>query len=231
MRMKRISVITINYNNSIGLKSTIESVINQNYKDVEYLVIDGGSNDESISILNYYNEGINFFCSEPDNGVYDAMNKGLDKCTGEFVVFMNSGDTFASNTVLSEISSLLTDYDFIYGDKIDSLSNSIIKAKPHTTLNSGIMFACHQSMIFRKSELRYDLKYKIYSDYDFVCKNFKKYNRLYYFNKPISIYEGGGISAQVTWQKRIDKYSAVFNHFGFYCFLKSVINRVVKGVE
>ena len=90
----KISIITINYNNFEGLKKTIKSVINQTWKDYEYIVIDGGSNDGSVEYLKSLDNTINFWVSEADNGVYHAMNKGINKANGEYLLFLNSGDHF-----------------------------------------------------------------------------------------------------------------------------------------
>ena len=101
--MAKYTIITINYNNGKGLRSTIESVINQTFDDVEYIIVDGGSTDNSVDIIKDFSERINFWVSERDGGVYSAMNKGLHHAHGEYVNFMNSGDTFYSPHVLEEI--------------------------------------------------------------------------------------------------------------------------------
>ncbi|WP_455671779.1 glycosyltransferase family 2 protein [Phocaeicola sp.] len=106
--MPKISIITINYNNSIGLEKTIRSVINQTYTNYEYIVIDGNSTDGSKEIIKKYDADINFWVSEPDKGIYNAMNKGILKSSGTYLIFMNSGDSFYNNTVLANVDSLLT---------------------------------------------------------------------------------------------------------------------------
>ena len=103
--MAKYTIITINYNNGKELRRTIESVINQTLTDFEHVVIDGGSTDDSISIIKEYADRIDFWISERDKGVYNAMNKGLSHAHGEYVNFMNSGDSFYSPTVLEEIDS------------------------------------------------------------------------------------------------------------------------------
>lgn len=101
--MKKISVITINYNNREGLEKTIKSVVSQTYLDMEYIVIDGGSTDGSIEVIDTYAKHFAYSCSEQDKGTYDAMNKGIAKATGDYVLFLNSGDVFCNKDVLQSI--------------------------------------------------------------------------------------------------------------------------------
>src|SRR5512145_3080868 len=88
----RISIITVNLNNSIGLERTISSVVNQNFCDFEYIIIDGARTEGRLNVIKRYNERLKFWISEPDKGIYDAMNKGLLKATGDYLLFLNSGD-------------------------------------------------------------------------------------------------------------------------------------------
>lgn len=112
----KISVITVNYNNKLGLRKTIKSVISQTYKDLEFIVIDGGSTDGSIDIIKEHETKINFWISELDNGIYHAMNKGIAKATGDYLLFLNSGDYFFENSVLVELIKNSNQEDLICGD-------------------------------------------------------------------------------------------------------------------
>lgn len=96
----KISVITINYNNHDGLKKTIQSVVSQSYNDIEYIIIDGGSTDGSVDLIKEYNDKIDYWISETDNGCYHAMNKGVKVASGEYVIFMNSGDYFYADDII-----------------------------------------------------------------------------------------------------------------------------------
>lgn len=98
-----VTVITISYNAEAIIERTILSVINQTYPAVEYIIIDGGSTDSTVDIIEKYANKVTYWISEPDNGIYDAMNKGLDIATGKWVSFMNSGDYYYSNNVLDAI--------------------------------------------------------------------------------------------------------------------------------
>lgn len=104
----KYSIITINFNNCDGLRKTIESVIDQRFQDFEYIIIDGGSTDGSVEVIKEYVDRIDYWVSEPDNGVYNAMNKGIIKAKGEYINFLNSGDYFNNTNVLSDIAKIIT---------------------------------------------------------------------------------------------------------------------------
>ena len=114
--MQKLSIITINYNNFEGLNRTLKSVINQNLKNFEYIVIDGGSTDGSKELIEKYADKISYWVSEPDRGIYHAMNKGIVKASGEYLLFMNSGDLFYNNFILNEVIDDISKYDLIYFD-------------------------------------------------------------------------------------------------------------------
>ena len=166
----RYSVITINYNNLEGLKRTTESVVCQTYNDFEFIIIDGGSTDGSIDIIREYEQHITYWVSEKDHGVYHAMNKGVAQAHGDYCIFMNSGDSFHSPTVLES----LKDY------QADIICGKVIKGNDTTA--SGLTRASitlvdlmrgslpHQAMLIRRELLikhPYDEHYKILSDWKF----------------------------------------------------------------
>lgn len=111
----KFSIITVNYNNKEGLRKTIESVISQTFRDFEFIVIDGGSDDGSVDVLKEYDSYITYWISEKDKGIYNAMNKGILKSTGDYLNFMNSGDCYYSPNVLENVNKYKTDSDFIVG--------------------------------------------------------------------------------------------------------------------
>lgn len=112
----KLSIITINYNNASGLEDTIKSVITQTWQDFEYIVIDGGSTDGSKEIIQSYTDKISYWVSESDKGIYNAMNKGILKAKGEYLLFLNSGDTLYNRDVLNNIFATPYDQDIIYGN-------------------------------------------------------------------------------------------------------------------
>ena len=153
--MAKYTIITINYNNGKGLRSTIESVINQTFDDVEYIIVDGGSTDNSVDIIKDFSERINFWVSERDGGVYSAMNKGLHHAHGEYVNFMNSGDTFYSPHVLEEIDRQMGDADILFGNVCDAATGKLyggIKAdRDITFLTLKKEILCHQGTFYRRT--------------------------------------------------------------------------------
>ena len=106
--MKQISIITINYNNASGLEKTIRSVVEQTYNEYEYIIIDGASSDKSKEVIQEYQRYIDFWCSEKDSGIYNAMNKGIQKASGEYLLFLNSGDVLNNSAVLADIHGFLS---------------------------------------------------------------------------------------------------------------------------
>ncbi len=218
----KISIITINYNNGHGLENTLKSIINlEQGKGLYYesIIIDGGSNDISLSIIEKYSNIIKFSVSEKDNGIYDAMNKGINHAEGDWLIFMNSGDCFYNANVLTNI------YDsgyfnlpvekamLLYGDKIQN--GIILKSLCFKAINYGVLPACHQSMFFRNIGIRYNIKYKIYSDFDYFLEYHSKYkNEILYLDMVISNTESDGISAHSLKQKRKDKMYICFKRFG-----------------
>lgn len=117
----KLSIITINYNNSSGLRKTIESVMSQTSHDYEYIVIDGGSTDGSIEIIKEYSAKITYWVSEPDRGIYEAMNKGIRAAKGHYLQFLNSGDWLASSGVIAKMIENMPDCSIFYGNMLKQL--------------------------------------------------------------------------------------------------------------
>ncbi|HDY89306.1 MAG TPA: glycosyltransferase, partial [bacterium] len=112
-----LSIITVTYNAEACLEKTIQSVINQTYKNIEYIIIDGGSSDKTLSIIKKYKKYIKYCISEPDKGIYDAMNKGIKIAKGDYINFLNAGDFYYENNVLSYLfDNLDKSVDLLYGD-------------------------------------------------------------------------------------------------------------------
>ena len=182
--MSTISVITITYNAECSLEATIKNVVSQSFP-VEYIIIDGGSNDGTIEIINKYNK-IHHFISEPDKGLYDAMNKGLRAATGDYVWFLNAGDTFKNENTVAEIVRTIEKNrmpDIIYGetDLIDENGNVFaerrLKAPEHLTWKSFKMgmLVCHQAFIVKRDIApEYDLQYHFSADFDWCIRCMKK---------------------------------------------------------
>lgn len=187
------SIITITRNNKLGLQKTAVSIQNQTYKNFEWLIIDGASTDGTQN--DFSNYSLAKIISEPDKGIYDAMNKGIDRAIGDYLIFMNAGDVFASYDILEKISDMArTQPDFIYGDSREDNHNK--RARSHQKINWG-MFTHHQSMFYNRKGLgglRYNINYKIAADYDLTLKFLKTKKNIIYVPTPICIFEMAGVS-------------------------------------
>ncbi len=204
---KIISVITINLNDHKGLEATVKSVRAQNCSAIEHIIIDGGSTDGSQEYIKQNESWFTHWISELDKGVYDAQNKGLRKAKGEFVIFLNAGDTFYSNDLISSFLSLSKkDSDnIIYGNsnviKVDGTS-SILVPPNKLDLNFWYRNTLNHQAVFFKRDLfhaygHYDISYKFCADMDVLLKVFKKEpNSFAHFNKIVCNYYETGLSAK-----------------------------------
>ncbi|CDF80639.1 glycosyltransferase (GT2) [Formosa agariphila KMM 3901] len=202
--MLRFSIVTINYNDEIGLKNSIISLANQGYKNFEFIVIDGGSKDGSIGVIKDNNDLIDYWVSEPDKGVYDAMNKGLQKCKGEFIYFLNSGDTFYSDNVLQDINEeiIKNEPKIIFGNINDiSEETGISKIRLKQKLNKINLFdkmVCHQALFCKRTLFEnnaFNLDYKIKADYDWLLRTMFTNPKIVNTNIVVANYMLGGLSA------------------------------------
>ena len=175
--MTKLSIITINYNDAIGLAKTIESVVNQSYSDFEYIVIDGGSTDGSLKIIDKYKDKINFWVSEKDGGIFNAQNKGFKIAKGEYCLFLNSGDFFVDNFVLQNVALINAKEDIIYGNMNINwgTTTTIGKMPEYISFEHMLLDTIWHPVSFIKSSVLkecggYNEKYKMVADYDFFFK-------------------------------------------------------------
>ncbi|MEI6864953.1 glycosyltransferase family 2 protein [Flavicella sp.] len=233
-----ISIITVVYNGVNEIEKTINSILEQDYDNFELIIIDGNSNDGTQNMVEKYKSKIEYYISEKDKGIYDAMNKGIKACKGTWVNFMNSGDVFHNSSVLSNVftdNNSLNQYSLIYGYKYTNDKKSI--PSNLQVLEKGIIMANHQSMFFNKNklqeELYYDLRYPIYGDYELVNRIFIKYGKEFfkYLDLPIANYQGGGISSFISYQKRKDKYLILLRHYGMFSLISSLMYSFKQGVK
>lgn len=181
-----LSIITINYNNADGLEKTIKSVISQTFNNYEYIIIDGGSSDKSVSVVERYRNQITYFVSEKDDGIYQAMNKGIKVAKGEYVLMLNSGDFLLSSDVLQRIFQFYPQEDIMYADIWLSDGLAITERRHPDTLTFEFFrhqFISHQSAFIRR-ELHqkvglYDEALKVVSDWKFMLLAICKYNASY----------------------------------------------------
>lgn len=174
----KYSIITVNFNNKEGLLKTIKSVINQTFRDFEYIIIDGGSTDGSVDVLKEYDKYIIYWISEKDKGIYNGMNKGIAKATGEYLNFMNSGDCFYDENVLQHLveknltQDIIVGRDYHYNEKAQKGFATILPTRI-SMLTFFIQTLPHQSTFFRRELFNnslYDESLKIVSDIKFYIQ-------------------------------------------------------------
>ena len=206
--MKKISIVTISYNEKNSIEKTILSCVNQTYVNKEYIIIDGGSEDGTVDIIKNYKDHIDVFVSEPDMGLYDAMNKGIKKSKGDYIIFVNSGDSLYNVNTLSsiflEISNSNIEPDFIYGDAVVKQFNSnklhFKKARHYRFAWYG-MFTNHQAMIYslniiKRNNLLFDqINYPISADYKFTIEFLTMTTKVKYVDNWLCIFDLNGVSS------------------------------------
>ena len=195
-----VTIITVCRNHAKELERTIRSVESQTWQEKEYLVIDGASTDDTLNVIKAHEASITRWVSEPDQGIYDAMNKGVKMAQGEWVVFMNAGDTFASDDTLQRVfslstshSSLLQDADVIYGDVI---KGKLVK-KAEAPRNAHRMFYCHQSAFVKTSclkEFPFDIKHRMSADFKQVKQLYLSGKRFRQLDFPVANFDTQGVS-------------------------------------
>jgi len=208
------SIITVSKNNLAGLRSTAASVEKQTCRDFEWIVVDGGTggalNTETASFL----EGTEaLWTSAPDHGIYDAMNKGIERASGDYLLFLNAGDRLVDNDVLNGLKNTIlaqkTVPDFVYGDAHEEEKSKLFH-KPARKAHSKSchMFTHHQAMLYRRAahnDLRYNANYKIAADYDFTMR-FLQRATILQTGRSICVFEAGGASQQNTQLGRDEQF-------------------------
>lgn len=236
--MAKISIITVVFNSEKFIRSTIESVIGQDFSDLEYIIIDGKSKDGTMGIVDEYRDRIAKVISEPDKGLYDAMNKGLRIAEGEYVLYINSGDLLASPTVLSEVfASAPADSDVIYGDThITDSDGNVIHSRRHRPpehlswddYKRG-MLVCHQSFIARRSLCHeYDTHYRYAADFDWCLGVLTRSKTITNSQKVISLFMEGGQTRRTIVPGLKERYRIMCKYYGK---VKATFWNVILGVK
>lgn len=240
-----ISVITVVYNGEDFLEKTICGILNQNYKNFEYIIIDGGSSDGTLDIIKKYEDKIDYWISEKDSGIYDAMNKGIDLSKGDWINFMNAGDTFYNSEVLKEIfSNQEISADLIYGNAVliekDGKFSNKIASTDLDNLWKQAKFG-HESLFVKSKilkENKFNLYYSVAADYDFIMKcfhtgyKFKKYDlNVLLFTTPFFSREHWVKSTLETWGiARKYKGGLKVDWFYFSNFFIGIFVRFIKNI-
>lgn len=228
-----ISIITVVYNGEKYIEETIQSVLKQTYPNVEYIIIDGGSNDNTLNVIKRYEGQIDYWVSEKDSGMYDAMNKAIDLSTGRWINFMNTGDEFFNNKVVEEVflKKIFKNIDIIYGNIVLNYNNCFIhrKAKSPETLWSGMTIP-HQSIfvstIYHKRR-KFPDKKMLSLDYFFLYQAYFNSASFYYIDKAVALFDMTGLSNQNIIQclderKNILEYIRKDKRYSAYYFFMKI---------
>ncbi|WP_044173393.1 glycosyltransferase family 2 protein [Flectobacillus major] len=241
--MRKISIITITYNAEKFLERTIQSILAQTCQDFEYIIVDGKSKDGTLAIAQKYQERINILVSEPDKGLYDAMNKGQQLANGDFVWFMNAGDEINDIHAVEQIYQQIDDdTDVLYGDSyfVDDLGNIQglrSEVTPHRLphhltwqdMNLG-MLVCHQAFIASKRVAPLYWQENLSADIDWEIECLKKAKGIVLLNFVVAKYLTGGISNKQLKRSLIDRYKVLQKHFGVLGAIGSHLLILVRGV-
>lgn len=240
--MSLISIITINLNNATGLEKTINSVITQTFKDIELIIIDGFSSDGSLDIIEKNQHHISRSIIEKDDGIYEAMNKGLECAQGDFVLFLNTGDVFNNPSSLENITTKISDKEELYfGKARNTYKNATCYYTPNNLINVDNYeewllnnTPCHQATLFPKiyySKIRYNLNYQIASDVDFKRIAIRKLKCIYIDSLFVD-FELGGFSTVPKSLKIINQIIRELNSIdkknNENQRIKKSMNRVIK---
>ena len=221
----KISVVTVVRNAVDALRSTVESVVAQTYDNIEYVIIDGASTDGTVDYVKKLGTRVDKFVSEPDKGIYDAMNKGIDASTGDFLIFMNAGDVFYSTETVSKIfeGNEYSEFGVVYGDVAKMASDGVAVVKrAGEPRNSHRMFFCHQSAFYRREELvkeKFDISHRMSADIHQVKRLYKKGVRFIRVDVPVAIFDTGGIS-------NVRRSDGLRDNISVVCELDGIIDRL-----
>jgi glycosyltransferase involved in cell wall biosynthesis len=234
VKLPLITVITVVFNGEAFLERTILSVINQTYSNIEYIIIDGGSTDGTLAIIGKYEHVIDYWVSEKDEGIYDAMNKGIVLASGQWINFMNSGDHFYENKTVSEIiKNCSLDADFLMGDVLiqNNEKSKVVSAVSNAKYS---MPTCHQSIFTRKDILNsflFDTHFKVGADFNQFVRITSASNaiRITFFNGIIAIITAGGYSAQNEAILQQDYFQTIRTYRGLLPSLKFILGRNIMN--
>lgn len=231
----KVSIITVVFNNKLNLIKTINAVRSLDYSNLEYVVIDGGSTDGTLDVIKANNDFINYYVSEKDDGIYFAMNKGLNAATGDYVWFINSGDLPYGSKILTEIfKENGAEGDVYYGDtemvddEGNSFGNRTLKIPPKELnwkkMING-MLVSHQSMIAKRELCSlYNTKYKFVADIDWAINLLKKSNKVINTNLTLSKFLIGGYSRKYTYKSLKERFGMLCTHFNcLYVLMNHVL--------
>lgn len=218
-----ISIITVVYNAANDLDKTIKSIAAQSYKNIEYIIVDGASTDHTTEVIKAHSNSITKWISEKDNGIYDAMNKGIHLATGDYLWFMNAGDEIAEADTLSKVFNLAQNADIYYGDTImiDENGNKIgnRRLQPPKNLNwksfKKGMLVSHQSFIVKRSIVDlYNLKYHFSADFEWCLIALKRATQIINTQLTLSLFLDGGVTKQNIKAGLKERFKIMSQYYG-----------------
>lgn len=221
MNEKKISIITVCYNAQETIQYTIDSVLSQQYSNFEYIIIDGQSTDMTCSILSSINNPKFKYISEPDEGIYDAMNKALGIASGDFLIFLGADDLFYSDKVLLDVVPFLKKQDVVYyGDVLLKKGKKLYDGK-FTRWKFGYKNVCHQSIFYPKSVYKshlYDKDYRLVADWVYNLQLLKEGIKFVYINIIVAIYnnEDGASSSNSDIKFLNDRKKMIISSVGYF---------------
>jgi glycosyltransferase involved in cell wall biosynthesis len=223
----RFSIITVTYNAEKVIEETIQSVITQTYKNYEYIIIDGASKDNTLSVIDKYKDMISSVVSEPDKGLYDAMNKGIAAATGDYLCFLNAGDSFHEDDTLQLMLHSINDDalpDVLYGE------TAIVNKEGHflhmrrlqtpekltwKSFKQG-MLVCHQAFFAKRSLVKpFDLSYRFSADFDWCIRVMKKASTLHNTHITVIDYLDEGLTTQNHKASLKERFRIMAKHYGW----------------
>lgn len=239
-----ITVVTVCFNAADTIEDTIKSVIGQDYGNLEYVIVDGSSQDKTIDIIKKYSgkeskekftHNISKWISEPDSGIYDAMNKGLRMATGDYLIFMGADDVFSNSHVISDVAKLLGKWegDVIYGS-VQMKSTGLSDKKPFNSIKFAIGNICHQCIFYPRkvySEYQYDTKYRIYADYAYnlAIRNIFKFRHIPII---VSIFNDQGVSGRLIDEKfNRDRKNLLLSSVGWKSYIIGNLYRMLMNTK
>lgn len=233
----KLSIITVTYNAERFLEPTIQSIAAQTYTNIEYIIVDGGSKDGTVDIVKKYPNVVSQWVSERDNGLYDAMNKGLQMVTGDYTMVLNAGDLLDSPDTIANAFAQCKGEDVLYGDtKIIDTNYQFVGMRHFTppekltwkSFEQG-MVVCHQSIISKKDITpSYNLNYKIAADIDWAIRLLKNAKSSKNIHLVITQFMQDGISSQQRWAGVRERFGVMIHYFGFFTTLW---NNVSRGIN
>ena len=231
--LPKISIITVVRNNADPLKQTLNSLLSLDYANKELIVIDGNSTDSTVSVIAEFAERLSYSISEPDGGIYDAMNKGLRVATGDYVWFMNAGDLPYSTTVLSDIFAHSTAFaDIYYGEamivSVEGKELGLRRKKTPKTLTAKSflrgMTICHQSILIKRAIApMYNLKLRYVADIEWVIQSVMSAKLCKNSGAIISKFSEGGFSTANKWASLKERFGVMRKHYGI---VKTIVAHV-----